>query len=415
MNVLVINGHPREDSFCSAISMAYIAGAKTARAEIRYLPLAERPFNLNVTHSSPKQQVEEPVIQNARELILWANHIVFVYPTWWGTMPALLKGFIDRVFTEGFAFEETEGGAGYLPLLKGRTAEVITTMDTPKLVYHLIYRAPGHNAMRRSLLEFCGFEMSAMSAFGPVKSSTPEQRERWLASVQKRGEGLRNGALSPGKKFRIKAFAWFRAIRFQFYPMTLVAYAAGAWAANSSGYSFDAFLFWTGYGWLFFLEVATVLINEYVDYKTDNNNHYFGPFTGGSRVIVDRSLTFNDVKKGIIISLVLAVAFLAVLLVEAPTVRREIVVASLVLTVLALGYTAPPLKLVYRGLGELTVGITHSFAVILCGYLFMGGKIGDALPWLLGLPLFLAVLPSITLAGIPDYEADKLAGKERSP
>jgi putative NADPH-quinone reductase len=73
MNVLVINGHPREDSFCSAISMAYIAGAKTAQAEIRYLPLAERPFNLNVTHSSPKQQVEEPVIQNARELILWAT------------------------------------------------------------------------------------------------------------------------------------------------------------------------------------------------------------------------------------------------------------------------------------------------------------------------------------------------------
>src|SRR5690606_13776954 len=127
------------------ISNAYIQGAESAGVIIKYLPLSGSLFNLNVTHHSPKQQSDEPVITEAREMILWADHLVFIYPTWWGTTPALLKGFIDRVFTEGFAFSDTEGGTGYLPLLKGKTAEIITTMDTPKLVYQLIYRAPGHN------------------------------------------------------------------------------------------------------------------------------------------------------------------------------------------------------------------------------------------------------------------------------
>jgi 1,4-dihydroxy-2-naphthoate octaprenyltransferase len=88
------------------------------------------------------------------------------------------------------------------------------------------------------------------------------------------------------------------------------------------------------------------------------------------------------------------------------------VLISAVFFVVALGYTIPPLKLSYRGLGELTVGITHSFAVVLSGYLFQGGSLQDSFSWWLSLPLFLSVLPSIILAGIPDYEADAIADKK---
>lgn len=81
------------------------------------------------------------------------------------------------------------------------------------------------------------------------------------------------------------------------------------------------------------------------------------------------------------------------------------------LTFLALGYTVPPIKLSYRGLGEMDVGITHSIAVVLCGYVFQGGAPGDFFPWLVSIPLFLGIMPAIILAGIPDYEADKNAQK----
>src|SRR5688500_5896886 len=131
MKVLVINGHPRKDSLSEALVNAYIEGAGSAGTNVKKLTLYELSFDLNVTEFSPKKQFIEPAIQQAQELISWADHLVFVYPTWWGTLPALLKGFIDRVFTEGFAFNNIEGGTGYAPLLSGRTAQLITTMDSP--------------------------------------------------------------------------------------------------------------------------------------------------------------------------------------------------------------------------------------------------------------------------------------------
>jgi len=197
--------------------------------------------------------------------------------------------------------------------------------------------------------------------------------------------------------------------------MTWVAYAAGAYGAASLGYAFDLRIFWLGYLWLFLVEVATVLSNEYQDYNTDRQNKYFGPFTGGSRVIVDNQLSFKEVKNGIILSIVLSL-LVAVLLLS--ILSGSILSAGLlmiVLFIMALGYTIPPLRLSYKGLGELDVGITHSFGVILCGFVFQGGSIVDSFPWLLSVPLFLALIPSIILAGIPDYEADKMVLKNSIP
>jgi len=411
MNVLVINGHPRENSLTAALVQAYVTGAQQAGAHIEILNVAKLSFNPNVIESQSHKQYTEPDIKKARQLILWAKHIVFIYPTWWGTMPALLKGFIDRVFISGFAFEETEAGTGYSPLLSGRSAQVITTMDTPIMIYKLFYRAPGHNAMRRSILQFCGFIVTNILTFGPVKNADQKKRECWLRKVRDEGFKLKSGPLSSWKKISMRAVVWLKAIRLQFYPMTFIAYAAGTFGAQQAGYGFDPSIFWLGYIWLFFVEVSTVLSNDYFDYASDKQNRFYGPFTGGSRVIVDRLLSFQEVSKGIFFSLAISFAALSILLLTIPGSLLTISMFCGILFVLALGYTVPPLKLSYRGLGEVTVGLTHSFAVIICGYLFQGGGISDSLPWFISLPLFLAVLPSITLSGIPDLDADKAASK----
>src|SRR4051794_32913311 len=203
MNVLIINGHPREESLSTGLMEAYIAGAKKAGATIQTLIISHLQFDLNVSHHTPHLQYMEPDLRNAQELIVWAEHIVFIYPTWWGTVPALLKGFIDRVFTSGFAFEETEAGIGYEPLLRGKTAEILTTMDTPTLAYQFIYRAPGHNAMRRAILEFCGLIVTRISAFGPVKKSDHHKRKAWLTTAMERGLKLKKGPLTTWKKIKI--------------------------------------------------------------------------------------------------------------------------------------------------------------------------------------------------------------------
>src|SRR5699024_6239396 len=91
LRVLVIQARPRTDSLCAALARAYAEGARTAGAEVEQLTLAELAFDPNMHQPSPNQQPLEPDLVRARDLIAGSDHLVFVYPTWWGTMPALLK------------------------------------------------------------------------------------------------------------------------------------------------------------------------------------------------------------------------------------------------------------------------------------------------------------------------------------
>lgn len=411
MNVLLINGHPRKESLSMSLTKAFANGATRPGVFVEELHVADLKFEPNVIHSTPHHQELEPDISTSMELITWADHLVFIYPTWWGTMPALLKAFIDRVFVSGFAFLEIDGGTGYAPLLRGKTAELITTMDTPRFVYNLLYRAPGHNAMKRAILQFCGIRVSRISAYGSVRHSTEAQRRMWLEKVEVLGASLRKGTTSTWQNMLSIVGRWLKAIRLQFYPMSFIAYSAGAFGAQQAGFGFDPLVFWLGYGWLFFLEVTTVLSNDYFDFNSDRQNRFFGPFTGGSRVLVDGLLSFTQVTRGIALTVSLSLCFLMFTLFNAGGSLAVNAFTSLMLFLFAIGYTVPPLKLSYRGLGELTVGLTHSLFVILSGYLFQGGGVGDSLPWLVSVPLFFSVLPSIILAGIPDEDADRAAGK----
>ena len=215
---------------------------------------------------------------------------------------------------------------------------------------------------------------------------------------------------APRPSLRGKAHAWLRALRLHFYPMSWVTYAVGALLAAGE----DAMrlpVFWWGFGFIFFLEVATVLCNEYLDYATDQRNDCAGPFSGGSRVLVSGALSFAEIRRGIAMALLLsALAALGVLVFGAGS-GWTMALLMMGLAFAALGYTMPPLKLAYRTLGEMDVAITDSIGVLLCGFVFLGGSWHAPPPWLLSLPLGLAFIPSITLAGIPDQAADQAVGK----
>lgn len=412
MNVLIIMGHPRKESFSGAIAEAYKEGATSVGLNVRQLNLIDHNFNPNVVTVSPRHQAAEEIVVKAQLQIEWADHLVFIYPTWWGAMPALLKGFLDRTFTPGFAFEELEENQSWHKLLRGRSAQLITTMDTPLWVYRWIYKNPGHHAIGTATLKFCGISPVRTLSFSPIKYSSEGQRAKWLQKVKEEAVKLQGGVLTPWEKLIDRIWAWLRAIRLQFYPMTWIAYAAGAYAAAQVGHGFNTTVFWLGYLWLFLLEVGTVLSNDYFDYESDKRNKYFSPFTGGSRVLLDKTLNPRGLLRGVWVTLILSIAALLSLATIIPVDGPATWGLILTMYVFALGYTVPPLKFSYRGLGELDVGLTHSFGVILCGYHIQGGNILDPVPWLLGLPLFLAIFPSIILAGVPDHNADKAVGKK---
>lgn len=188
--VLLILGHPNKQSYCAALAENYKQGALSSGAIVKEIVVSELNFDLNLWGGGNRITEPEPDVQQAQELILWAEHLVFVYPTWWGTMPAILKGFIDRVFIAGFAFRYRKDSVLWDKLLTGRTARMIVTMDAPPWYYRLITGSPGHRAMKRATLQFCGITPVRISTFGSVKKSTPGKRQQWLAKARRCGEKL---------------------------------------------------------------------------------------------------------------------------------------------------------------------------------------------------------------------------------
>ena len=186
--ILIINGHPDKESLCFALAESYKKGAELSGADCKLINLVDLDFNPILTFGYRKVSELEPDLLQAQREILNADHLVFVYPNWWGTYPALLKGFIDRVFLPNFAFKYRDDSPLWDGLLKGKSARLIVTMDTPKWYYWLIFRSPGHNSMKKGILGFCGIKPIRITSFAPIKSSDDGKRKQWIEEVEKLGE-----------------------------------------------------------------------------------------------------------------------------------------------------------------------------------------------------------------------------------
>ena len=189
--VLIVLGHPNKESFCGALAASYREGAAAAGAEVRELNIGDLRFEPILRLGYKEIQELEPDLVAAQESIKWADHIVWVYPIWWGTMPALLKGFLDRTFLPGFAFKYRENSPWWDKYLAGRSARMIVTMDAPPIYDSLMYFGGGRRTMKKAVLEFCGIKRVKVSAVGSVKSSDEAKREKWLAAVDQLGKQLK--------------------------------------------------------------------------------------------------------------------------------------------------------------------------------------------------------------------------------
>lgn len=189
--VLMILGHPQRESYGAALAEAYANGVKQSQGELRELFLGDLDFEFAPANAFARADDLEPDIEAAQAAIAWADHLVFVYPTLWGTIPALLKAFIERSFLPGFAFQPHKDSVWWDKLLKGKSARLIVTMNTPRWIYRWVFGKPGHNTMKRSILNFCGVAPVRITSLGPVARSSARQRERWLQRVQRLGRRLR--------------------------------------------------------------------------------------------------------------------------------------------------------------------------------------------------------------------------------
>jgi len=186
-NILIINGHPNKNSVNFALAEAYYNGAKSAGANVNLIHIAGLQFDPNLQYGYQQRMELEPDLLLALEKIKAADHLVWVHPVWWGGMPAIMKGFIDRLFLPGITFRYRADSVWWDKLLTGKTARIITTLDQPSWYYHLMFGRPSVNQLKKSVLQFCGVKPVKVSYFGIVKNSTSAVRTKWLTEATQMG------------------------------------------------------------------------------------------------------------------------------------------------------------------------------------------------------------------------------------
>ncbi len=185
--VLVINGHPDKESFNYALSEAYLEGLKDTDTQVEVLNIAELDFSPNLRFGYRKISELEPDLVDAIDNIKQADHMVWILPMWWYGMPALMKGFIDRIFLPGYFFKYQKGKAFPKQLLKGITARIIITADTVRWYDYLFMGSPLINQLKKGTLEFCGVKPVKVTYIAPIKDSSDSFRAKWLKKVKKLG------------------------------------------------------------------------------------------------------------------------------------------------------------------------------------------------------------------------------------
>ena len=197
-NVLVIDGHPDPASLTAHLATSYAAGASATSLVLRDLD-----FDLSLRTGYRTPQVLEPDLARAQELLEWADHVAVFTPLWWGSVPALLKGFFDRTLERGWAFRYKDNG---MPegLLAGRTGRLAVTSDSPRWYLPLVGDSTVKQVRGRTM-EFCGIKPTRLTRYADVRGRTEEQLDTWIreaadlgaADASRPGRPTRPGVVRP--------------------------------------------------------------------------------------------------------------------------------------------------------------------------------------------------------------------------
>jgi len=187
-NILLIQGHPDSESFNFALHAAYKKGAEAnENVKIEEIIVRDLDFNPNLEYGYRKRTELEPDLLESIEKIKRADHIVLFFPVWWGSMPAILKGFFDRTFLPTIAFKKREGSVWWDKYFTGKSARVVTTMDQPTWFYRWINGRPTYYALKKLTFQFVGISKVKMTTIGPLRLSKEEWRKKQLMKVEKLG------------------------------------------------------------------------------------------------------------------------------------------------------------------------------------------------------------------------------------
>ena len=182
MNVLIIYSHPNETSYNASI-LQTVQKHLAPEHRVKIIDLYKENFDpvlrFDETHKRRDLQHNEDM-KPYRNLIIWADQLIFIFPIWWSGMPAILKGFIERVFVAGFAYENTPRGLD--ANLTGK-AWIITTHNTPKIVLPLVQDYS--KVLKFQVLKPCGIKSVKVTQVSPVEYMSDHKRKEELDKIAK--------------------------------------------------------------------------------------------------------------------------------------------------------------------------------------------------------------------------------------
>jgi putative NADPH-quinone reductase len=190
--ITILVGHPDNGTtMTSEFALLYETAAQKAGHEVRKIHLGDMRFD-PILHKGYKTIQElEPDVKKLQEAINWCDHFVLLYPNWWCTMPALLKGLFDRMWLPGFAFNMRKNSHGVPVLgwkkrLKGKTARVIILSGTHPFFIWMLF-GDYTNEIKMGILWFAGFK-TRTTLLGPSETAPEWKRNEWRRKVAKLGK-----------------------------------------------------------------------------------------------------------------------------------------------------------------------------------------------------------------------------------
>ncbi len=185
--ILVFLGNPTKDSYSGRIADAYESSAKESSHEVVRINIEDLKFDPILHQGYKTIQELEPDLKMLQEKIQWADHVVFIYPNWWCSMPAAMKGMFDRMWLPGFAFNFDKQTKKLIQRLKGKTARVIIVAGTHSPFMTWWKFGDYTNEISHGILGFAGFK-TRVSAFGPSEKVSPKILDSWVEQVKKLGQ-----------------------------------------------------------------------------------------------------------------------------------------------------------------------------------------------------------------------------------
>ncbi len=187
--ILIVQGHPDPAAghFAQALQAAYADAAVAAGHELRHINVAELDFPLLRSKQDFYNGAVPASLLASQQALEWSEHLLLIYPLWLGSMPALLKAYLEQVLRPAFAFAEVSGKGFPHGRLRGRSARVVVTMGMPGLAYRWFYRAHSVKSVQRNILQFSGFSPVRSSVIGSVESTDAALHQHWLQVMAKLG------------------------------------------------------------------------------------------------------------------------------------------------------------------------------------------------------------------------------------